>query len=145
MNSFIDYYDLLGVDPRAAANTIKAAFKKLALKYHPDVYKGEDAEERMRIILHAYQTLSDPASRRTYDLERAEHLLNARGATQDGWQRVQVAGEHHSASPREDATRRDNQRAFAFPDLNVNLSAPLRLRVVPEENDPWITPFEPIE
>ncbi len=127
MNSFIDYYDLLGVDPRAAANTIKAAFKKLALKYHPDVYKGEDAEERMRIILHAYQTLSDPASRRTYDLERAEHLFNARGATQDGWQRVQVAGEHHSASPREDATRRDNQRAFAFPDLNVNLSAPLRL------------------
>src|SRR5260370_38528399 len=81
----------------------------------------------MRIILHAYQTLSDPASRRTYDLERAEHLLNARGATQDGWQRIRVAGEHHSASPREDATRRDNQRAFAFPDLNVNLSAPLRL------------------
>jgi len=129
MNSFIDYYDVLGVEPRAAANTIKAAFKKLALKYHPDVYKGEDAEERMRIILLAYQTLSDPASRRMYDLERAEHLLNAPGTTQDGWQRVQVAGEHHSASPHEDSrsTRRDNQRPFAFPDLKVNLSAPLRL------------------
>src|SRR5258708_24602603 len=81
----------------------------------------------MRIILHAYQTLSDPASRRTYDLERAEHLLNGRRRKQDGWQRIRVAGEHHSASPREDATRRDNQRSFAFPDLNVNLSAPLRL------------------
>src|SRR5258708_38404059 len=106
MNSFIDYYDLLGVDPRADANTIKAAFKKLALKYHPDVYKGEDAEARMRIIVLACQTLSDPASRRTYDLQRAEHLLKARGATQDGRHRLRDAGEHHSAAPHADATRR---------------------------------------
>ncbi len=127
MNSFIDYYGVLGIDSRASASTIKAAFKKLALKYHPDVYKGEDAEERMRIILLAYQTLSDPASRRTYDLERAGHLLNAHGATQDGWQRVQVAGEYHSAPPSEDSVSRSTRHAFAFPDLNVNFSAPLKL------------------
>ena len=62
MNSFIDYYEVLGVDSHASASTIKAAFKKLALKYHPDVYKGSDAQERMRDLLIAYQTLSDPIS-----------------------------------------------------------------------------------
>jgi len=74
MEAFTDYYTVLGVDAHAPADTIKAAFKKLALQYHPDIYKGEDAEERMRLLLLAYQTLSDPASRRNYDVLRAEHL-----------------------------------------------------------------------
>ena len=67
---------MLGVDSHASASTIKAAFKKLALQYHPDVYKGPDAQERMRDLLIAYQTLSDPASRRDYDVQRAEHILD---------------------------------------------------------------------
>ncbi len=54
MDTFTDYYNLLGVKPNASPSTIKAAFKKLALQYHPDVYKGEDAQERMRILLLAY-------------------------------------------------------------------------------------------
>ena len=74
MEAFTDYYTVLGVDAHAPADTIKAAFKKLALQYHPDIYKGEDAEERMRLLLLAYQTLSDPASRRNYDVLRAERL-----------------------------------------------------------------------
>src|SRR6266704_1902257 len=74
MDPFTDYYAVLGVDSHASASTIKTAFKKLALKYHPDVYKGPDAQERMRDLLLAYQTLSDPASRRNYDVLRAEHL-----------------------------------------------------------------------
>ena len=65
MDTFTDYYKVLGVDSHASTSTIKAAFKQLALKYHPDVYKGPDAQERMRDLLIAYQTLSDPASRRT--------------------------------------------------------------------------------
>jgi hypothetical protein len=40
----------------------------MALKYHPDVYPGPDAEERMRLLLEAYKTLSDPSKRRNYDL-----------------------------------------------------------------------------
>lgn len=67
MNPSTDYYILLGVNRDAAPDEIKAAFKRQALKYHPDVYKGEDAHERMRLLLHAYQVLNDPQARRDYD------------------------------------------------------------------------------
>jgi hypothetical protein len=133
MDSFTDYYTVLGVDSHASASTIKAAFKKLALKYHPDVYKGLDAQERMRILLLAYQTLSDPISRRNYDVQRAEHLLDIPGMSRDGWQRTRGAGEslpgsQHPVSPSR-TTRRDNQRAYVFPDLSAPLSAPINVNL----------------
>jgi curved DNA-binding protein CbpA len=132
MDSFTDYYTVLEVDAHAPAGTIKAAFKKLALKYHPDVYKGEDAEERMRILLLAYQTLSNPTSRRNYDVQRAEHLLDVPGMTRDELQRARVAGAH-SGSPYgsrpSKATRRENGRTFIFPDLTTALSAPITLNL----------------
>jgi len=67
-----DYYAVLGVDSQASVGVIKAAFKKLALQYHPDVYKGPDAQERMRALLQAYQTLSNPEARRAYDALRRD-------------------------------------------------------------------------
>ena len=133
MDSFTDYYEVLGVDSHASVDTIKAAFKKLALKYHPDVYKGPDAEERMRNLLLAYQTLNDSASRRNYDVQRAEHLLDISGMKRDGWQQVRVAEEPFSSSLNSDmpsrAGRHDNQRAFAFPDLSISLSVPIKLKL----------------
>ena len=116
MDTFTDYYAVLGVDSHATASTIKAAFKKLALQYHPDVYKGADAQERMRDLLVAYQTLSDPRSRRDYDMQRAEHILDSSGTTQAKNQPLQGAGRFGVPTRR---TGRDNQRAFAFPDLNA--------------------------
>lgn len=68
MDETTDYYELLGIEPGANAAEIKAAFKRMALKYHPDVYNGPDAEEKMRLLLAAYKTLSDPSKRKTYDL-----------------------------------------------------------------------------
>jgi curved DNA-binding protein CbpA len=124
MDSFTDYYAVLGVDAHASTSTIKAAFKKLALTYHPDVYKGEDAEERMRILLLAYQTLSDPTSRRNYDLQRAEHSPGTSGIAWDEWQRARVAGEPRFSSSNvgrsSKGTRRDARREFAFPNLNAS-------------------------
>jgi hypothetical protein len=72
MDTSNDYYAVLGVDSLASVGVIKTAFKKLALQYHPDVYKGPDAQERMRTLLQAYQTLSNPEARRAYDALRRD-------------------------------------------------------------------------
>ena len=116
MDTFTDYYAVLGVDSHASASTIKAAFKKLALKYHPDVYKGADAQERMRELLVAYQTLSEPGSRREYDMQRSEYILDASGAARDENQLLRSAGRYNMPAR---GTRKDNRRSYAFPDLDA--------------------------
>ena len=80
MDETTDFYELLGVAAGAHVNEIKAAFKRMALKYHPDVYDGPDAEERMRSLLTAYKTLTDPGKRRAYDLA---HGISRRGIFED--------------------------------------------------------------
>ncbi|KAF9572497.1 Type I HSP40 co-chaperone [Mortierella alpina] len=58
-------YDALGVDPNCSDSELKRAYKKLALKYHPDKCGGATA--RFQEISHAYDTLSDPQKRQIYD------------------------------------------------------------------------------
>ncbi len=62
-----DYYEVLGVDRNASAEEIKKAYRKLARKYHPDVNKADDAEERFKEVKEAYDTLSDANKRAHYD------------------------------------------------------------------------------
>ncbi|MCS6786395.1 MAG: DnaJ domain-containing protein [Thiobacillaceae bacterium] len=62
-----DYYKILGVPRDASQEDIRKAFRKLARKYHPDVSKEPDAEERMKQINEAYAVLSDPDKRAAYD------------------------------------------------------------------------------
>lgn len=64
---FQDYYQALGVSREASAEDIKKAFRKLARKYHPDVSKEPDAEQRMKEVNEAYAVLSDPQRRAAYD------------------------------------------------------------------------------
>jgi len=63
-----DYYELLGVDRSASEEDIKKAYRKLAVKYHPDKNPGDKtAEERFKEIGEAYEALSDPQKRAAYD------------------------------------------------------------------------------
>ncbi len=62
-----DYYEVLGVSRDADEAAIKKAFKRLAIKYHPDHCKEDNAEEKFREINEAYQVLSDPQKRQIYD------------------------------------------------------------------------------
>lgn len=62
-----DYYEVLGVDKNADEKEIKMAFRRLAKKYHPDVNKGSDAEEKFKEAQEAYAVLSDENKRKQYD------------------------------------------------------------------------------
>ncbi len=62
-----DYYEILGVSRDADTAAIKSAYRKLARKYHPDVNKTKEAEEKFKDINEAYEVLSDKAKRQRYD------------------------------------------------------------------------------
>lgn len=62
-----DYYEVLGVDKSADEKEIKMAFRRLAKKYHPDVNKAPDAEEKFKEAQEAYAVLSDEKRRKQYD------------------------------------------------------------------------------
>ena len=63
-----DYYEVLGVNRNATEEEIKKAYRKLALKYHPDRNKGnKEAEEKFKEISEAYAVLSDKNKREQYD------------------------------------------------------------------------------
>lgn len=72
MSSAPDHYETLQVHPAAEPEVIQAAYRRLSLKYHPDVYRGADAHQRMALLNAAYAVLGDAAKRRSYDRERQQ-------------------------------------------------------------------------
>jgi len=62
-----DYYKRLGVEKDSDADTIKKAYRKLAMKYHPDRNSSSDAEENFKRVTEAYEVLRDPEQRQLYD------------------------------------------------------------------------------
>ncbi|KAM7422410.1 hypothetical protein PAMA_010453 [Pampus argenteus] len=71
-----NYYETLNVEPTATDSQIKKAFRKLAIKYHPDKNKSVDAEKTFREIAEAYKVLSNKENRRLYDSLGHEAFLN---------------------------------------------------------------------
>ena len=88
-----DCYSILGVPAAATTEEIRAAYRRLARQYHPDLNAGPEAEARMKEINQAYATLSDPQRRRHYDIygvseppaaepsRRGQHNVSRSGAT----------------------------------------------------------------
>jgi hypothetical protein len=72
-----DLYKILQVDPAAEPEVVEAAYRRLALKYHPDVSQAPDAAERMRDLNMAYSVLGDATKRADYDRDRSPALAAA--------------------------------------------------------------------
>src|ERR671916_518561 len=62
-----DYYKILGIAREASQDEIKRVYRRLARKYHPDVSKEANAEERFKEVQEAYEVLKDPQRRAAYD------------------------------------------------------------------------------
>lgn len=93
-------YEVLGVKPIATASEIKAAYRRLVLKYHPDTSKEPNAADRFIEITEAYEVLSDPARRKEYDrLREINEQLRAQART----------------GPKPSAARREPDRAQPKP------------------------------
>lgn len=75
-----DYYKILGIAKGASDDDIKKAYRKLALKYHPDKNKAPGAEERFKEVAEAYEVLSDKKKRDIYDAYGEEGLKGGQSA-----------------------------------------------------------------
>ena len=84
-----DYYEILGVDRSVSESDLKKAFKRLAIKYHPDKNPGnKEAEEKFKEAAEAYEVLSDQAKRQTYDQFGHQGVNSNFG--QSGFQNVDI-------------------------------------------------------
>lgn len=85
-----DYYAMLGVAPSATEDEVKRAYRRLALRHHPDRNPGDKrAEERFKQISEAYAVLMDPARRREYDSLRRARGEGAR-PREPGWRAEEI-------------------------------------------------------
>ena len=103
-----DYYGTLGVEQAATAAQIKQAYRKLALRNHPDVNKAADAQERFAGISEAYSVLSDPKQRGAYDLKNGGSWGSGRASGGGGG----GGGGGYTSSPQQSAQAAERQRRW---------------------------------
>lgn len=88
-----DYYKILGLERGASKDDVKKAYRKLARKYHPDVSKEKDAEERFKEVGEAYDVLSDEKKREAYDRLGSNWQSGEQFTPPPGWQYAGAGGQ----------------------------------------------------
>ena len=83
---FRDYYDILGIERSASPGEIQKAYRKLARKYHPDINKTKEGEEKFKEINEANEVLSDPEKRKRYDALGANWQAGQDFRPPPGWE-----------------------------------------------------------
>lgn len=130
-----DYYKILGLNRNATDDDIKKAYRKLALKYHPDKNKSPEAEERFKEVAEAYEVLSDKKKRDIYDNHGEEGLKG--GIPGDSGVGGNTFHYKFHGDPRAtfaqffgspfEAFFGDSNRMFRFPDDNLDVDDPFGL------------------
>uniref|UniRef100_A0A3B5K163 DnaJ heat shock protein family (Hsp40) member B5 n=1 Tax=Takifugu rubripes TaxID=31033 RepID=A0A3B5K163_TAKRU len=122
-----DYYKTLGIPKGANEEEIKKAYRRMALRFHPDKNKDANAEEKFKEIAEAYEVLSDPKKRAVYD-QLGEEGLKTGGSSSSG---APGSTTHHYTF------HGDPHATFAtFFDLDMDEEDPFRLGTVPKHQDP---------
>ncbi|MBI2194700.1 MAG: DnaJ domain-containing protein [Planctomycetes bacterium] len=85
---FRDYYEVLGVSRSASQEQVQKAYRKMARKYHPDVNKSTDAEEKFKQVSEAYEVLNDPEARKKYDALGSHWKTGQDFTPPPGWENV---------------------------------------------------------
>lgn len=140
-----DYYSSLGIDKNASADEIKKAYRKLAIKYHPDKNAGDKAaEDQFKVITEAYTVLSDPEKKLQYDSygdtafhQRFSHEDIFRGANvNDMFREFGFSGGEDILSQLFGSGGRRGQQPFGGQsrprhgaDYNLNVRIPFRIAV----------------
>ena len=91
----LNYYDILEISPDASAEVIRAAYRSLCRKYHPDTKPDAEGVKRFRSVQEAWEGLSDPEKRRQYDEQLGKTGHSASGGLNNG----QAASEFGDSSP----------------------------------------------
>jgi molecular chaperone DnaJ len=125
-----DYYDVLGVPKNASEDEIKKAYRTLAKQYHPDVNKDAGAESKFKEINEAYENLSDPQKRQTYDQFGHQGAnfgggaggFNAGGFSDLGDIFSQFFGGRQGGANSQNRSQKDTSRPTKGEDIQMNIT-----------------------